>query len=266
VTSGGAADTRFSYSIPPGGFLRLVTDASPSDVNVGWAQLTPDAGTTSPVSAAIFSFTQHGILVTESGVAATTITTHARVYLDKSGNHDTGLAVVNPGSSSIRITATAYQSDGVTPAGNGPGTVDLVPLGHDAKFAGQFIAGLPDGFTGVLDLSSAAPFAALTLRSLTNARGDFLVTTFPIADANQSPLAPLIFPQIADGGGYQTQIILLSTSGAASTITVDYLGNDGLPIAVGQRPSGASAGSAWKMLPSILLGFGLAHRHSRISI
>jgi hypothetical protein len=107
-------------------------------------------------------------------------------------------------------------------------------LGHDARFAGQLVAGLPEGFTGVLDLSSPAPFTALTLRSLTNGRGDFLVTTFPIADVTQPPPAPLIFPQIADGGGYQTQIILLSTSGAASMITVSYLGNDGSPIAVGR--------------------------------
>ena len=35
--------------------------------------------------------------------------------------------------------------------------------------------------------------------------------------------------------GYQTQIILLSTSGAASTVTVDYLWNDGAPITVGRR-------------------------------
>ncbi len=244
MTGGGAADTHFSYSIPAGGIFRLVTDASPTDVNVGWAQLTPDPGTTSPAGAAIFAFAQRGIIVTESGVAATASTTHARIYLDKSGGHDTGLAVVNPGGSNIRITATAYQSDGVTPIANGPGAIDLAPLGHDAKFAGQFIAGLPDGFVGVLDLSSTAQFAALTLRSLTNARGDFLVTTFPIADVDQALSAPLIFPQLADGAGYQTQIIMLSTSAATSTIRIEFLGNDGSAIAVGQRPSGAAAATS----------------------
>src|SRR5207249_8765675 len=67
----------FSYAIAPGGFLRLETDGSPPNVNAGWAQLTPDAGMSAPVSAAIFSLTQHGTLVTESGIPAITSTTHA---------------------------------------------------------------------------------------------------------------------------------------------------------------------------------------------
>ena len=230
MTGGSAADSSFSYSIPPGGFVRLATDGSPPSVNAGWAQLTPDAGMSAPVSTAIFSLTQLGTLVTESGVPAITSTTHARIYVDKSSGHDTGLAVTNPGESSIRITAAAYQSDGVTPAGNGPATVDLVSSGHTAKFVGQFITGLPDGFTGVLDLVSASAFNVVTLRSLINGRGDFLLTTFPVADMNQAPPAPLIFPQIAEGGGYQTQIILLSTSPAASTVTLSYIGDDGSPI------------------------------------
>jgi len=239
-TGGGSAGSVFSYSMPPGTLWRLVTDATPSDVNVGWCQLTPDAGTSAPVSAALFSFTQRGILVTESGVPAATATTHARIYVDMSAGHDTGLAVANPSSSNMRITATAFQSDGITRAGNGPGTLDLAPLGHDSRFAGQLITGLPAGFTGVLDLLSPVPFTALTLRSLYNARGDFLITTFPIADVNKAATAPLIFPQIADGGGYRTQIILLSTSGTTSAVTVRYLGNDGSPIAVGAGTPGAA--------------------------
>src|SRR3989449_831373 len=187
MTGGRAADSSFSYSIPPGGFVRLATDGSPPSVNAGWAQLTPDAGMSAPVSTAIFSLTQLGTLVTESGVPAITSTTHARIYVDKSSGHDTGLAVTNPGESSIRITAAAYQSDGVTPAGNGPGTVDLVSSGHTPKFVGQFIAGLPDGFTGVLDLVSSSAFNVVTFRSLINGRGDFLLTTFPVADKVQYP-------------------------------------------------------------------------------
>src|SRR2546427_12025867 len=117
-----------------------------------------------PVSAAIFSLTQHGTLVTESGIPAITSTTHARIYVDKSGGHDTGLAVTNPGGSSIRITAAAYQTDGVTPAGNGPGTVGLGWSGRAAKFVGQLIRGFADGFYEGLDRVSASSFDVLNLR------------------------------------------------------------------------------------------------------
>jgi len=92
---------------------------------------------------------------------------------------------------------------------------------------------LPAGFTGVLDISSPQPFVALTLRSLNNAREDFLLTTFPLADFNQIAPNPLIFPQIVDSSGYQTQIILLSTSSnSASAVTVNYFGDNGAPIAL----------------------------------
>ena len=65
---------------------------------------------------------------------------------------------------------------------------------------------------------------------------DFLITTFPIADLNQLALAPLVFSQISDGGGYRTEFILLS-SGDAAASTLSFFGDDGTPLAVG--PSSA---------------------------
>jgi len=76
----------------------------------------------------------------------------------------------------------------------------------------------------------------LTLRSLTNGRGDFLLTTFPVADFNQPAPSPIVFLQIPDGGGYRTEFIFLSAGGAAST-TLSFFGDNGSPIPIGQsRP------------------------------
>jgi hypothetical protein len=105
----------------------------------------------------------------------------------------------------------------------------LSAKGHAAAFANQFIQGLPEGFTGVLDISSTAPFAALTLRSLVNERNDFLMTTFPIADMTRTAPSPIVFPHIVDGGGYVTQFILLSPGGAAST-TLSLYDESGAPL------------------------------------
>ncbi|MBZ5534925.1 MAG: hypothetical protein LAO31_03135 [Acidobacteriia bacterium] len=228
-----------SYLIPAGGFKVMETDGSPSSQNVGWALVTPSA-TNTPVGAGVFSFTQGGTLVTESGIPAAIPTTHARIYVDKTisaaGTHNTGLAMANPSlTQSLNVTISAFQMDGVTPVGSSAGPVSLNVLGHAAKFADQFINGLPNGFTGVLDISAASPFVALTLRSLNNTRlpsSDFLLTTFPIADLNQVSANPLIFPQIADSGGYQTQIILLNTSNSSSNVTVNYFDGNGQPLAL----------------------------------
>ncbi len=226
---GGNFGSTFPYSIPAGGIFVFQTAGLPSSVQAGSVQAIPDTGSNAPVGAGVFSLTQGGALVTRSGIPSAAPTTHARIYVDTSGGHDTGLAIANPSASGLTVTVSALADDGVTPVGTSNGPVQIPADGHAAAFAEQFISGLPAGFTGVLDVSSPQPFAALTVRSLTNARGDMLFTTFPIADFNQTPATPLIFPQIADGGGYQTQFIFLSTGGA-SIQTINFFGNNGLPI------------------------------------
>lgn len=111
----------------------------------------------------------------------------------------------------------AFQRDGSAAAGTSLGPVTLTANGHKAAFIDQFVSGLPAGFTGVLDISSSTPFAALTLRSLINARGDFLLTTLPIAD----------------GGGYATQFILLSPRGTSST-SLYFYDDTGAPLVLGR--------------------------------
>ena len=121
-------------------------------------------------------------------------------------SNNTGLALGNPGNTPMNVTLAAYQTDGSTPAGTSRRLEPLGQKGHTAAFVDQTITDLPAGFRGVLDILSDVPFAALTLRSLVNERGDFLMTTFPVADMNEAAPAPVIFPQLADGGGFVTEV------------------------------------------------------------
>jgi hypothetical protein len=113
--------------------------------------------------------------------------------------------------------------------GSSAGPVNLGGNGHEARFSSELISDLPPHFTGVLGIASSSPFVALTLRCLTNSRGNFLLTAFPIADAAQPAPMPIIFPQIANGGEYVTEFILLSAGGASSTI-FDLFGEDARPL------------------------------------
>jgi hypothetical protein len=45
--------------------------------------------------------------------------------------------------------------------------------------------------------------------------------------------SPILFPQIADGGGYQTQFLLIS-AGGASSLTLNYHAGNGTPLAIGE--------------------------------
>ena len=228
--SPGSAAT-FNYSIPAGGLYLLRTDGVPATVNTGSMQVVPDTGASTPAGAGVFSYAPLGtlfssqIVVTESGVPAATPTSHALVYVDQSNGHMTGVAIAAPNATPVHVTLRALQSDGVTVAGLG--SLDLVGNGHDARFVQEFIPALPAGFTGVLDISATTPFVALTLRALTNIRDEFLLTTFPVADFNQPSPVPILFPQVADGAGFLTQIILLNTWPTLQYVEILYFGDDG---------------------------------------
>ncbi len=229
--AGGSGSSAFQYSIQPGGVFVFQSDGSPAMVNEGSVQVTPFAGTWTPVGAGVFGFSRTGVLVSESGIPAAEPTTHARIYIDRSEGHETGLALATLSGWGLSVALNAYQVDGSTPAGSAAARIVLNQNGHSAAFVSQLISGLPPDFTGVLDISADFPFAALTLRSLTNSRGDFLLTTFPVADSNRVPPYPAVFPQIADGGGYLTQFILLSPAGT-SKLTLQLWDESGIPLAV----------------------------------
>jgi hypothetical protein len=230
---GAAAGGILRYNIPVGGAVRFQTDGSSGTSMIGWARLTPDVGTSTPIGTGLFSYNPGNILQTESGVPATTATNHARIYVDLSGGHNTGLAIANPTDSIAEISIRAFQRNGITEAGTNNDPLPLPANGHRGRFANEFVSGLQDGFTGLLDISSATPFVALTMRSLDNERQEFLAALFPIADMTQSAPSPIVFPQIADGGGYATQFILMS-AGAESTSTLNFYNDGGDPLAIGR--------------------------------
>lgn len=232
----GRLDDSFAYSIPPGGVYVFQTGGTPGVVKAGSAQLIPDPSTSTPVGAGVFSYTRGGILVTESGIPTATPTTHARIYVDRTRGHNTALNIAALGSGPVQATLTAFQPDGITAVAYG--SLDLNANGHEARFVNELLPSLPADFIGVLDISTSTlfggpPFVALTLRTLVNAQGDFLMTAFPVADFNPPAPSPLILPQIADGGGYQTRFILLSTSGSPSSTTIYFYDDNGSLIPIG---------------------------------
>jgi hypothetical protein len=59
-----------------------------------------------------------------------------------------------------------------------------------------------------------------------------IFTTTPIAELTKPACNNVIFfPQVADGGGYVTQFILIGADGASST-TLNCFGEDGTALAV----------------------------------
>src|SRR5206468_2142692 len=67
------------------------------------------------------------------------------------------------------------------------------------------------------------PVGVLALRGFTNERGEFLMTTLPVADLNApASMAAVVFPHSASGAGWMTQIVLVNTANAAISGTVRF--------------------------------------------
>jgi len=64
----------------------------------------------------------------------------------------------------------------------------------------------------------------IAIRGLTNERGEFLITTLPVADVNVAPTAGFLFPHYADGGGWTTQVVLVNTTDSTISGSVEFLG------------------------------------------
>jgi hypothetical protein len=229
----GVNASSFAYSIPAAGVFVFQTDGSSAAVHVGWIKVAPDSGTPAPAGLGIFSFTAGGILTTQSGIPSVLPTLHARIYVDMSSGHDSGIALGNPGNSPIAVALQTFRSDG-TATGN-VSTINIAGNGHTAAFVDELVTGLPSGFTGLADFTSAVPFVPLTLRTLKNARGEFLLTTFPAPDVTTPAPSPIVFPRVADGGGLTTEFIFIPAKAAAS-VNVDFIPDAPAPLVGSGRP------------------------------
>jgi hypothetical protein len=232
LTADGMSGSAFPYRILPGGAFRLQTDGYAPVARAGWIAVVPDPDSFTPVGAGIFSYGRDNALLWEAGVPSVAPTTHVRVYVDLANGNNTGVALGNLAPLPSDITLNAHYSDGTVVPGSHI-VLHLPGGGHTARFANEWLQGLPSGFAGSVDISSTSPFTALSLRSHINELGDFLMTTFPIADMTQPPPALLAFPQIAVGGGFSTEFFFIN-AGSTSRGTLAFFDERGAPLAVGR--------------------------------
>jgi hypothetical protein len=61
-----------------------------------------------------------------------------------------------------------------------------------------------------------------------------LITIFPTADLTRIPPSLLVFPQVANGGGYKTDFVFLIPGGPGPNIAMEFRDNAGIPMAKGK--------------------------------
>ena len=198
---------------------------------------TPNPGSAAPSGLVVFSFTNDGKTVSESGVPALPAGSAFRIYAESSGTPNqpgsirTGLAITNAADAVNTVTLEVTDLDGNLAMGVAPVPLPLQPSGQVARFLDQIFSSLPENFSGVLRVTSTADVAIVGLRLRYNDRDELKMTTTPPSNETDPPtMAERYFPHIVDSAGWSTQFILFSgTAGQASSGTLSFIDTAGEP-------------------------------------
>ena len=223
-------DTSTSFSIRDGGALVSSTNGANSGLTVGYAEVQATTGSMTPAGSLVFSFREHGVLVSETSVPEVRPITSGRIYAAYFGPVNTGVAMVNPNSTDAIVSFYFTPGSQFCDCPNPPlGTFTLPAHSQIARFVNEAPFNVSFGPSiGSMTFSSSVPIGVTALRGYTNLRGEFLMTTLPVADLTEPASNDVVFfPHYADGGGWTTEVTLVNPTDASISGSVQFLGPGG---------------------------------------
>jgi hypothetical protein len=244
------------YSIPPSGGQSFdVSGSSSSTTTVSHARIDGDSN--SPTGIAIIDYqpgtdtplgilgeaTTSKVLVSEAGVPATVETRSGMAYVDIGRSLSTGVAIANGTTSDAVIDYFFTDAEGSKVK---QGSVTLFANRQMSAFLDSPPFSAPNPFRGTFTFSSSVPIAVIATRGLTNERNDFVFSTMPIS-TTMPDTAPLL-PMFADGGGWNTQVVLTNSSVNTLTGTIEFFGQ-GSSTAAATALSVAANGTTGTVFP-----------------
>jgi hypothetical protein len=226
---GGTSSPR-NFSLQDLGGTSFQSSGSSSALSTGYARIQPDSSSLAPAGVAIYGFRRAGTLVSETGVPASGLTTTGMLYVEISGNANTGLAIANPNNDDVTFNFTITDNNSIQNSFSS--SFVIAANTQIAKFLNDWPFNSP-AVVGILTFTASEPVAVTTLRGFTNERGDFLVSTLPVLDINfQESTSSVYLPHFAVGGGWTTELILMNTRGEPVSGTVNFNSATGDPISV----------------------------------
>lgn len=219
--------SEFDVTIPAGG-VRILTANSVGDVKIGGAKFVA----TGASIAGVATFTFGSAVV---GVLGGTPIQLGYIPLNTRSGFSNGVAVQNPGATPINLQFSVLNPDGTVEQTSFPReTNPLPPNGQFSRFAGPEMgftkAIRPDSTLQIQVAGSGGNFVALPL-----VLGNNLFSSSAIVASDIE--TPVVFPQVADGGGYVTVMRLFNPRAATITATLRFFRPDGTsrPVALLNR-------------------------------
>jgi hypothetical protein len=230
VRANGTLASTFNYSIPPRSAFRL-SALRESGTPIGSVRINPSS-TTVPSAMAVLTYLNGATTVSTTGVTALPGANAVRMYAESSGafgtsqSAQTAVSIVNRSTSGVTAQLELFHIDG-TPAGSST-SVNVRANGQIARLLTELFPQLSSPFRGVLRIRAPSPLSAVAVRGKYNERSELLVTAIPAYDES-TPQTPADLPHFVTGGGYSTQLILLST-GPAHTGSLQLMSQEGVPL------------------------------------
>ncbi len=211
-----------SISLPAGSTLFLHTPGTSGTLTQGWGQFDAAAGVT---GYAIFTQRLPGQPAQDGTAAAVSASSRILIPFDNTSGLVSAFALANPTNAAETVQVNLRTSDGTL-----SGTLPTLPAKGQTTFL------LKDVFTGTAGKSGLAEFyvasgsiSIIALRangSAFTAAPVYLQTGSPIIGApntsqTSSPQTQVI-PQVADGAGWATTIVLTNTATGDLPVTLNF--------------------------------------------
>jgi hypothetical protein len=210
-----------SISLPAGSTLFLHTPGTSGTLSQGWGQVDAATGVT---AYAIFTQRVPGKPAQDGTAPAVSASSRILVPFDNTSGLVSAFAVANPNNTAETVQTNVQTSDGTT-----SGTLATLPAKGQMTF-------LPNAIPGTAGRSGLAEFyvasgsiAIIALRAngiAFTAAPVYLQTGNPIIGAPNSPQVPApqtqVIPQVADGQGWATTIVLTNTSTGDLPFTLNF--------------------------------------------
>jgi len=189
-----------------------------------------------PSVATIYVYEAGGTTISTTGSIAHKAAPDLDVYAQLEGEPgtigsvQTGIAVVNPTGETLDVQYELVRLDGTSSGVSGKFAIS--PKGQKLTFVNELpgASNLPLSFRGVLRLTSARPISALGIHGRYNERGEFLMSTTPPMDSTAITQSSAFIPQVVDGGGYSTEIVIYDVVGSPLSGNIYFFDQNGQPI------------------------------------
>ncbi len=222
----------------------LAADGSALQIDtlkLGSIQVVPFAGFNTPHAHIILSHRDGGVLTSMVGIEAELPGKTFRMYTESIGDFDSataasarsGIALANPSELPATVIVEIRSLDGTLLRRS---SQFQVPASGQVSLLLDQVPGfetLPTPFEGVLRVvaTSQQGITAAAFRLIYNERGNILFTTTGPLSENAGAPDQLVFPHIAEGGGYTTQFVVIGgVSGQGNAGVLRFFNEEGNPL------------------------------------